>query len=167
MMTTKQKGISGLMTGVVGIVGVLLLGGSALAGAFVHGTICQADGGATGYGVNLGGATNNSTSASLSLFCPSPIDHDVGASLQWQAQVEDTSTTGEVRCQGAAMDSSGNQIGTTATVGTGNAFVGSTLLSYSFTASVGAATYSYVSQCTLPAKPSSVAGSLIRYIRVF
>src|SRR3954462_5342609 len=100
MLTMKRKGISGL----VALVAVVtLLGGSALAGAYVHGSICQASSGVTNYGVNLLGVTNGSTTSALSVFCPSPIDHDVGASLQWQAHVSDFNSASEVRCEGAAI----------------------------------------------------------------
>lgn len=159
MKNTWQKTTLGAMIAA----GVALSAGAAGAGAFVHGTICQVNLDQTGYSLNLAGV--NATRFTT-VFCPSPVDHDLGASLQWQTRIFDGSTNDEVRCTGVALDSSGGQVGATSPTGSGTAFTGGMDLLYTFTASVGSPSYSYVTQCNLPS-PGPAGGSTVKTIRVF
>jgi hypothetical protein len=146
----------------------LALAGTADANVFVHGAVCQPNNSfqIEEYGVNSAGVESQSTATGVSVTCPSPVSVDVGASLQWHVRVDDNNASGEVSCFGAALDSNGTLLGTSAADGSGVGFVGADQLAYSFAVAVGSPFYSYASLCAIPAQVGNNR-SRIKNIRVF
>lgn len=151
------------------LAGAVTLATSASAGAHVHGSICQPSSindvnRLKDISANLLGLVNNGT-AQFVVTCPSPIDHDVGASLQWSTMVNDGNAGAEVSCFGGTLDIAGSIVGSTASAGSGIANTGKRQLLYSFSAPASSADYSYMTNCSLPGFSSSA--SAIHTVRVF